>query len=68
MAKSPVKKPLTYLGPVTPLDLPGESEPVMLIPGKAYPDLPEDDPRVAVLIARGLFSSNPETAPEGAAN
>lgn len=68
MAKPPVRKTLTYSGPVTPLDLAGAAEPVMLIPGRSYPDLLADDPTVAVLIARGLLSNATENAPEGAAN
>lgn len=72
MAKQPLKKGLIYSGPTTPLDIEGRDEPVMLVPGKSYPDLPETHPIVVNLTERGLLKPAPETtteiAPEGAAN
>ncbi len=72
MAKQPLKKGLVYSGPTTPLDIDARPEPVMLVPGKTYVELPETHPIVANLIERGLLQPAPETAteiaPEGAAN
>jgi hypothetical protein len=67
---TPARDRLVYHGPVTPLDIDGRAEPVMLFPGKSYADLPRDHPIVGNLIARALLTAEPatpetETAPDG---
>ncbi|MGV1803840.1 hypothetical protein ACQZ6A_18400 [Agrobacterium vitis] len=53
MAKTPARQSYLYSGPVTPLDIEGESR--MLFPGTSYRDLPEDHPIVTNLIERKLL-------------
>lgn len=53
MAKATVKKSFRYTGPVTPLDIDGETK--MLFPGTSYTGLPEDHPIVSNLIEKKLL-------------
>lgn len=64
MAKAPLKKPFRYTGPVTPLELNGETK--MLFPGTSYTDLPNDHPIVSNLIEKKLLVA--ETGDQDAAD